>query len=84
MIQHLNKNPTILFVGDAPEPACLRGDWLRHGGQLPALLVTRGAVRRVHDQLLPPLQLKPGSPRPLLPLKLVQDEAEQGGIPEVP
>ena len=57
---------------------------MRHGGQLPSLPFSGRTFRRLHDQLLPALQLQSSPARPLLPLELVQDEAEQGLVQEVP
>ena len=58
-------------MGDAAEPAGVRGVRLRHGRLLPALLLAAGALRHLHDQLQPTLQLKPRTPRTLLPHLLV-------------
>ena len=58
-------------MGDAAEPAGVRGVRLRHGRLLPALLLAAGALRHLHDQLQPTLQLQPRTPRTLLPHLLV-------------
>jgi hypothetical protein len=74
----------LLKTGNAFEPTGIRGDRLRHGRQLSSLPFSGRTFRRLHDQLLPALQLQSSPARPLLPLELVQDEAEQGLVQEVP